>query len=50
MTSADETKYSLVNNLKRITVLGAPLLAGRLSHYSHQVADSIMMGHFKDVG
>ena len=27
-------------------MLGAPLLAGRLSHYSHQVADSIMIGHF----
>ena len=38
--------HSLSYNLKRITVLGAPLLAGRLSHYSHQVADSVMMGHF----
>lgn len=34
------------NSLNRIIVLGGPLLFGRLSHYSHQVADSIMMGHF----
>ncbi|MBI9104545.1 MAG: MATE family efflux transporter [Spirochaetales bacterium] len=34
--------------IKKILILGFPLLAGRLSHYSHQVADSIMMGHFKD--
>ena len=32
--------------LGRILTLGAPLLAGRLSNYSHQLADSIMMGHF----
>ena len=37
-------------NLKRILALGTPLLAGRLSHYSHQVADSIMMGHFNESG
>ncbi|MDC7226788.1 MAG: MATE family efflux transporter [Spirochaetales bacterium] len=46
MTDIGAPAYSLRNNIKRITVLGAPLLAGRLSHYSHQVADSIMLGHF----
>ncbi len=35
-------------NIKAIILMGAPLLAGRLSHYSHQVADSIMMGHYKE--
>ncbi len=38
------------NSLKRIIVLGGPLLFGRLSHYSHQVADSIMIGHFNGGG
>ena len=50
MDSALIKKYSLNNNLKRIITLGAPLLAGRLSHYSHQVADSVMMGHFQSGG
>ena len=35
-------------NIQRILLLGFPLLASRLSNYSHQVADSIMMGHFRD--
>ncbi|HAK45481.1 MAG TPA: hypothetical protein DCO79_06130 [Spirochaeta sp.] len=46
MTPTPELNYSMKHNIKRILFLGAPLLAGRLSHYSHQVADSIMLGHF----
>ena len=46
MIKNDDSKNTLRSNLGRIIVLGAPLLAGRLSHYSHNVADSIMMGHF----
>ncbi len=38
----------LRSNISGILHLGTPLLAGRLSHYSHQVADSIMMGHFRE--
>ena len=46
MTLNNEIEYSFSSNLRRIIIIGAPLLAGRLSHYSHQVADSIMLGHF----
>ena len=31
----------------QILFLGLPLLAGRLSHYFHQIADSMMLGHYK---
>jgi len=31
----------------QILILGLPLLAGRLSHYFHQIADSMMMGHYR---
>ncbi|MDC7235897.1 MAG: MATE family efflux transporter [Spirochaetales bacterium] len=34
--------------LKRIILLGVPLLFGQLTHYFHQIADSAMMGHFGD--
>lgn len=46
MSLHTESNENLVNNLKRVIILGAPLLIGRLSHYSHQIADSIMLGHF----
>lgn len=36
------------NDLKKIILLGFPLLLSRLSHYFHTVADSMMMGHYKD--
>jgi len=34
--------------IKAIYTLGLPLLLGRLSHYFHQVTDSMMMGHYRD--
>ncbi len=43
-----ETQHQTGYYLKRIIVLGLPLLAGRLSHFSLQIADSIMLGHFGD--
>ncbi len=36
--------------VKWIAAFGAPLLLGRLSNYSHQLADSIMLGHFRSGG
>lgn len=50
MAQNQNPAVSLKDSLKRIIILGAPLLFGRLSHYSHQVADSIMMGHFNEGG
>ena len=34
--------------LKTILTLGFPLLAGRLSHYFHNVTDSMMLGHYRE--
>ncbi len=50
MIKKNEPSVKFSENLKKILLLGTPLLAGRLTHYSHQVADSIMMGHFRQGG
>lgn len=34
--------------LKKVIILGIPLLFGQLTHYFHQITDSAMMGHFGD--
>ncbi len=39
-------KKNFFSAVKKVFLLGIPLLAGRLSHYFHQVTDSAMMGHF----
>ncbi|QEN07069.1 MATE family efflux transporter [Oceanispirochaeta crateris] len=32
--------------LKKTLLLGVPLLFGQLTHFVHQIADSVMLGHF----
>jgi MATE family multidrug resistance protein len=33
-------------SLKRVVILGVPLLFGSVMQYAHQIADSAMLGHF----
>ena len=37
---------SVFPSLKRVFVLGTPLLFGQLTQYLHQITDSAMLGHF----
>ncbi|POR03072.1 hypothetical protein AU468_05820 [Alkalispirochaeta sphaeroplastigenens] len=41
-------REGLGTHVRKLFLLGGPLLLGQVTHYFHQIADSAMLGHFGD--